>query len=113
MKDILRKYIRYALNEKPFNPELVVNLIKLKEASLLEDSHVAEILNDISRRIVKEMGNSFQKCLIIYCYFTIYGFMVQLHWEPVIDGLIAFGAKKEKDNKNKKKPYLHIFCWCY
>ncbi|XP_065864983.1 uncharacterized protein [Euphorbia lathyris] len=56
MEDILRKYIRYALNEKPFNPELVSNLILLRKASMLEDSHVAEILNHISRLIVKEKG---------------------------------------------------------
>ncbi|KAK1325168.1 hypothetical protein QJS10_CPA01g00029 [Acorus calamus] len=29
MEEILRKYIRYALNEKPFNPNLVVDLIHL------------------------------------------------------------------------------------
>ncbi|KAJ8769931.1 hypothetical protein K2173_009013 [Erythroxylum novogranatense] len=56
MEDILRKYIRYALNEKPFNPELVSNLILLRKASMLDDSQVAEILNEISRRIVQEKG---------------------------------------------------------
>uniref|UniRef100_A0A2P2K130 Uncharacterized protein MANES_04G160800 n=2 Tax=Rhizophora mucronata TaxID=61149 RepID=A0A2P2K130_RHIMU len=56
MEDILRKYIRYALNEKPFIPELVVNLIQLRKSSCLEDPQVAEILNEISRRIVKEKG---------------------------------------------------------
>ncbi|CAL5364899.1 unnamed protein product [Camellia sinensis] len=59
MEEILRKYIRYALNEKPFNPNLVANLIQLRKASSLDDSQVAEILNDISRRIVKDKGNSF------------------------------------------------------
>ncbi|GAY47506.1 hypothetical protein CUMW_104960 [Citrus unshiu] len=54
MEDVLRKYIRYALNEKPFNPDLVVNLIQLRKASMLDDSQVAEILNEISRRIVRE-----------------------------------------------------------
>lgn len=57
MEDVLRKYIRYALNEKPFNPDLVVNLIQLRKASMLDDSQVAEILNEISRRIVREKGN--------------------------------------------------------
>lgn len=52
----MRKYIRYALNEKPFNPELVVNLIQLRKATTLEDTQVAEILNEISRRIVGEKG---------------------------------------------------------
>ncbi|KAH9746873.1 Ribosomal RNA small subunit methyltransferase J [Citrus sinensis] len=56
MEDVLRKYIRYALNEKPFNPDLVVNLIQLRKASMLDDSQVAEILNEISRRFVREKG---------------------------------------------------------
>ncbi|ONK73756.1 uncharacterized protein A4U43_C04F34950 [Asparagus officinalis] len=56
MDDILRKYIRYALNEKPFNPDLVVDLIHLRNASMLEDPQVAEVLNETSRRIVKEKG---------------------------------------------------------
>lgn len=56
MEEILRKYIRYALNEKPFNPELVSNLIQLRKISMLDDSQVAGILNEISRRIVKDKG---------------------------------------------------------
>ncbi|XP_059656185.1 uncharacterized protein LOC132303114 isoform X2 [Cornus florida] len=56
MEEILRKYIRYALNEKPFNPDLVANLIQLRKASMLDDSQVTEILNEISRRIVKDKG---------------------------------------------------------
>ncbi|KAJ6791947.1 Uncharacterized protein M6B38_242360 [Iris pallida] len=56
MEDILRKYIRYALNEKPFNPDTVVDLIHLRKASMLSDSQVAEVLNESSRRIVKEKG---------------------------------------------------------
>lgn len=56
MEEILRKYIRYALNEKPFNADMVVDLIQLRKASVLSDSQVAEILNDISRRIVKDKG---------------------------------------------------------
>lgn len=67
MEDVLRKYIRYALNEKPFNPELVVNLIQLRKASMLDDSQVAEILNEISRRIVREKGNYHQ-----YTVFSAY-----------------------------------------
>ncbi|KAJ0435335.1 hypothetical protein HanRHA438_Chr02g0067531 [Helianthus annuus] len=54
--EILRKYTRYALNEKPFNPQLVAALFQLKKATMLDDSQVAEILNDISRRIVKDYG---------------------------------------------------------
>ena len=50
LEEILRKYI-YALNEKPFNPDMVADLIQLRRASMLSDSHVAEILNEISRRI--------------------------------------------------------------
>lgn len=56
MEEILRKYIRYVLNEKPFNPDLVANLIQLRKASGLDDSQVAGVLNEISRRIVKEKG---------------------------------------------------------
>ena len=65
MVDIVRKYIRYALNEKPFNPELVASLIQFRKASMLDDSQVAEILNDISRRIVREKGISLCHLLII------------------------------------------------
>ncbi|CAL0318509.1 unnamed protein product [Lupinus luteus] len=53
---ILRKYIRYALNEKPFNAELVSDLIQLRSATRLNDSYVAEILNEIYRRIVRDKG---------------------------------------------------------
>ncbi|KAJ3680311.1 hypothetical protein LUZ60_016589 [Juncus effusus] len=58
MFEILRKYIRYSLNEKPFddNPDLVVDLIHLRKVSMLEDSDIVEILNQISRRIVREKG---------------------------------------------------------
>lgn len=56
MEDILRKYIRYTLNEKPFNPDVVSNLIQLRKASMFDDSQVAEILNEISRRIVRDKG---------------------------------------------------------
>ncbi|GAB2275335.1 hypothetical protein Dimus_010097 [Dionaea muscipula] len=56
MEEILRKYIRYVFNEKPFNPDLVATLIQLRKASQLEDSQVAEVLNDISRRIVGGYG---------------------------------------------------------
>ncbi|KAI6670001.1 hypothetical protein NL676_004886 [Syzygium grande] len=56
MEDVLRKYIRYALNEKQFNPEVIANLIQLRKASMLEDSQVAETINDISHRIVRDKG---------------------------------------------------------
>jgi len=59
MVEILRKYIRYALNEKPFDPKLVAALIQLRKATLLDDSQVAEVLNEISRRIVKDFGTKF------------------------------------------------------
>lgn len=59
MEEILRKYIRYTLNEKPFNPDMVADLIHLRKASILNDSQVAEILNDISRRIVRDKGSVF------------------------------------------------------
>ncbi|XP_068646496.1 uncharacterized protein [Aristolochia californica] len=56
MEEILRKYIRYALNEKPFNPDLVLDLIHLRRFTMLEDAKVSEVLNETSRRIVKELG---------------------------------------------------------
>ncbi|OMO62296.1 hypothetical protein COLO4_33151 [Corchorus olitorius] len=56
MEEILRKYIRYVLNEKPWSADLVASLIQLRKASMLDDSQVAEILNEISRRIVREKG---------------------------------------------------------
>lgn len=59
LEEILRKYIRYALNEKPFNPDMVADLIQLRKASMLNDSQVAEILNEISRRIVRDKGSVF------------------------------------------------------
>lgn len=62
MGAILRKYIRYALNEKPFNPDLVANIIQLRKASSLDDSQIAQILNEISRRIVKDKGNAPYTC---------------------------------------------------
>jgi hypothetical protein len=49
MDDVVRKYRRYTLNEKPFNPDVVVDLIHLRKAS---------ILNEISRRIVHEKGKT-------------------------------------------------------
>lgn len=56
MEDVLRKYLRYAFNDKPFNGDTVADLIQLRKASMLTDPQVAEILNDISRRIVKDKG---------------------------------------------------------
>ncbi|VFQ61993.1 unnamed protein product [Cuscuta campestris] len=56
MENILRKYIRYALNEKPFNPDLIADLIQLRKASQLNDFQVAGVVNEISRRIVKDKG---------------------------------------------------------
>lgn len=70
MDELLRKYIRYALNEKPFNPDLVMDLIHLRRASMLGDAQVAEVLNEISRRIVNEKG-SFQ-CHIFFFFFNVY-----------------------------------------
>ncbi|CAN0908998.1 hypothetical protein LINGRAHAP2_LOCUS25581 [Linum grandiflorum] len=56
MEDVLRKYIRYSLNEKPFNPELVSSLIHLRRASQLSDVQMAEIVNQIARLIVRDKG---------------------------------------------------------
>lgn len=67
LEEILRKYIRYALNEKPFNPDMVAELIHLRRASMLNDSQVAEILNEISRRIVADKGNAFSIFVLLVC----------------------------------------------
>lgn len=56
LDDILRKYIRYAFNDKPFNGDTVADLIQLRKASMLTHSQVAQTLNEISRRIVKDKG---------------------------------------------------------
>ncbi|KAI3740541.1 hypothetical protein L2E82_31009 [Cichorium intybus] len=56
MQKIFRKHIHYPLNEKPFDPKLVAALIQLRKTTLLDDSQVAGLLNDISRRIVKDKG---------------------------------------------------------
>ncbi|KAL3344030.1 hypothetical protein AABB24_023456 [Solanum stoloniferum] len=56
MEEIFRKYIRYSLNEKPFSPDIVAYLIQLRKASMLTDTKVAGILNEISRRIVQDKG---------------------------------------------------------
>ncbi|KAA3484204.1 Ribosomal RNA small subunit methyltransferase J [Gossypium australe] len=57
VEEILRKYIRYLLNEKPWSADLISSLIQLRKALMLDDSQIAEILNEISRRIVREKGN--------------------------------------------------------
>uniref|UniRef100_A0A452ZR08 Armadillo-like repeats domain-containing protein n=1 Tax=Aegilops tauschii subsp. strangulata TaxID=200361 RepID=A0A452ZR08_AEGTS len=36
MDNVVRKYIRYTLNGKQFNPDVVVDLIRLRKASILE-----------------------------------------------------------------------------
>ena len=72
MEEVLRKYIRYALNEKPFNPDMVSGLIQLRKASLLDDSQVAEILNEISRRIVRDKGKALN-----YYHHNLYDQIVQ------------------------------------
>lgn len=54
--EVLRKYVRYALNERPFGPELVADLVHLRKVSSLDDKDVAELLNEVSRRVVKAKG---------------------------------------------------------
>ncbi|KAL4303670.1 hypothetical protein GQ457_10G019130 [Hibiscus cannabinus] len=56
MEEILRKYIRYSLNEKPWSADLVARLIQLGKASMVDDNEIAEILNEISRRTVRKNG---------------------------------------------------------
>ena len=56
--DVLRKYVRYMLNEKPFTPDLVADLLHLRQVSELEGYEVADVLNDVARRTVKAKGES-------------------------------------------------------
>ncbi|CAH8392260.1 unnamed protein product [Eruca vesicaria subsp. sativa] len=71
MVEILRKYIYYALNDKPFNPDLIENLIHLRRASGLIEAQIPEVLNEISRRIVKEKGKSKSKPIKNKSFFVV------------------------------------------
>lgn len=76
MEEIMRKYIRYVLNEKPFDPNLVANLIQLRKASGLEDYQVAGVLNEISRRTVKEKGKEqLPSCYLFFCSYAPKGML--------------------------------------
>ncbi|RZC71525.1 hypothetical protein C5167_034758 [Papaver somniferum] len=57
----LEEVYRHAMNEKPFNPDMVANLIQLRKSSMLNDSEVAEILNEISRRFVRDKEKGFKR----------------------------------------------------
>ena len=59
--DVLRKYVRYMLNEKPFTPDLVADLLHLRQVSGLEGYEVADVLNDVARRTVKAKGESWTR----------------------------------------------------
>lgn len=63
MEEILRKYIRYVLNEKPLHPDMVMDLIHLRKASMLDDAQAAEVLNEVSRRIVRDKGTQESRLL--------------------------------------------------
>lgn len=54
--EVLRKYVRYALNERPFTPETVADLLHLRKVSGLSESEVADVLNDVAKRLVKSKG---------------------------------------------------------
>lgn len=56
--EVLRKYVRYVLNERPFTPETVADLLHLRKVSGLSEPEVAEVLNDVAKRIVKAKGIS-------------------------------------------------------
>ncbi|EFJ37689.1 hypothetical protein SELMODRAFT_437286 [Selaginella moellendorffii] len=55
-KEVLRKYIRYAMNERAFTPETVADLIHLRRITKLTDNEIADVLNETSRRVVNENG---------------------------------------------------------
>jgi len=56
--EVLRKYVRYVLNERPFTPETVADLLHLRKISGLSEPEVAEVLNDVAKRIVKAKGTA-------------------------------------------------------
>lgn len=72
--EVLRKYVRYALNERPFTPDTVADLIHLRKVSELTESEVADVLNDVAKRVVKQKGDlhspiviGLSCCKVIYC----------------------------------------------
>lgn len=72
--EVLRKYVRYALNERPFTPDTVADLIHLRKVSGLTESEVADVLNDVAKRVVKQKGDLHSRiviglspCKVIYC----------------------------------------------
>lgn len=71
MGEVLRKYVRYVLNERPFTPETVADLLHLRKVSGLSEPEVAEVLNDVAKRIVKAKGTSLVcgSCIYFYCSF--------------------------------------------
>ena len=54
--EVLRKYLRYVLNEQPFSPSTVAALLTVRQASALSDEEVVEVVNEIGRRVVKQKG---------------------------------------------------------
>ena len=102
--EILRKYMRYALNEKPFNPDLIADLIQLRKASGLDDSQVAEVLNEISRRIVQDKGNQF------HTSFDVYGWTVtSVRRFPRIETLSSISADILFATAKQYADYLVLF----
>lgn len=85
MDEILRKYIRYVLNEKPFNPNVVVDLISLRKVSQLNDTEVAEVLNEISRRIVKDKGMFHILLFFVALHFMLYGILISFVYILIFD----------------------------
>ncbi|MBA0738950.1 hypothetical protein Gogos_012258 [Gossypium gossypioides] len=95
VEEILRKYIRYSLNEKPWSADLISSLIQLRKASMLDDSQIAEILNDISRRIVREKGNfyvglGFKVAFDTFSYHSVSFYVIYLPGSVLYPTLIIF-----------------------
>lgn len=110
MEDVLRKYIRYALNEKPFNPDLVVNLIQLRKASMLDDSQVAEILNEISRRIVREKGNfGIAQLLVHTIVFILCGNYLLISYWSIKHTIFHFCFILDEDALDEQPPMQALF----
>ncbi|XP_031496173.1 uncharacterized protein LOC116261516 [Nymphaea colorata] len=105
MEEVLRKYLRYALNEKPFNPEVILDLIHLRQVSMLEDAQVAEVLNEISRRIVREKG----PVVMDISGFTEKGFKRKLAVQALFGKIFYLSELQEFCSKDSSLTVKEIF----
>eukprot|EP00898_Chlorokybus_atmophyticus_P000189 jgi/Chlat1/1170/Chrsp113S01642 len=53
---IFRKYLRYLLNERPFDTEEVADILQLRRVCGLKDEQVADVLNESARKMCEKTG---------------------------------------------------------